>query len=425
MEVAIIVVVLFLIMIVIKVPIAISIGLASMVGCMIVGYNMAAIGGVANSALASSTIMCVPAYIFAGCIMSRGGIAKNLIACLRAWLGHIPGGMAIVAVIGCAFFAAITGSAVATIAAVGGLMIPAMTDARYTQRFSMGLIAGGGCTGILIPPSIPMILYAVIAGVSVKNLFLAGFAVGGVVAIAFAAYCVIYSVKTGQGSVNRIPIKERLVTTAKALPAIFLPVSIIGAIYGGIMTPTEAAAWACIYALVVSLFIYKGFGLKELWESLKEGAKQSSMLLFIMVSCSMFSQFLTFNRVPHMLVEFVEANNLGLFPVLALFTFLMIILGMFMDGTSITLIVSPLMVPVMTALNFDLVQFGIVMVLGIMFGLLTPPVGLSLFTVSAITKANISEVIKGAIWPMIILFALWMLSMIWPALSLWPMAFAA
>lgn len=417
MEQVFILLVIFVVLMLLRVPIAVSMGLSSLVGFMLIGYNLTTVGSTLYTAVASTSMITIPGYIFAGSIMANGGISKNLLDALKAWIGRVPGGIAIVTVLACALFAAITGSASATIAAVGGLMVPAMNESNYRTSFSTGLVASAGSLGILIPPSIPMILYTTIAGVSVSKLFAAGMLPGLIVVAGFVVYIVLFSIKNNQtgGAVDKA---GRWRKTLKALPAIFLPVAILGSIYSGIMTATEAAAFACVYAVVVSALVYREYSWKKFVEAIKEASKSTAMILWIVTACSMFSQFLTVTRVPHKILEAVASSNLSASGLVFICCIILIFLGCFMDGVSIMLIAAPLMVPVVAGLGYDLIQFGIVMTMGIQVGQLTPPVGINLFQVSGMTKEPVASVIKGAIPFLLILTTIWMLIAFVPGITL-------
>ncbi len=251
MQTILIVLAIFFLLLFLNVPIGTSMGTASIIGFILIDFNLATVGSIVYTSVSSASLMCIPGYILAGSMMSQGGIADALVRCMRSWIGHLPGGLSVVTVVACAFFAAITGSSAATLAAVGGLMIPAMLDAGYDKKLSLGVVAGAGSLGILIPPSIPMVLYATIAGVSVAKIFAAGMLPGLVVVLLYAGYCVVYAIRHKSGMQPKASMRERLKETWHAIPAILLPVAILGSIYGGVMTATEASAFACVYALVV------------------------------------------------------------------------------------------------------------------------------------------------------------------------------
>ena len=287
MEKVLILIAIFVLLMLLRAPIAVAMGLSSIIGFMMIGYNLTTVGSTLYTAVASTSMITIPGYIFAGSIMANGGISENLLDALKAWIGRIPGGIAIVTVLACALFAAITGSASATIAAVGGLMIPAMNESNYKTSFSTGLVASAGSLGILIPPSIPMILYTTIAGVSVSKLFAAGMLPGLIVVAGFAVYIVLFSIKNNQMG-EKMDKTGRWKKTFRALPAIFLPVAILGSIYSGIMTATEASAFACVYAVLVSALVYREYSWKKFVEAIKGASKSTATILWIVTACSMF-----------------------------------------------------------------------------------------------------------------------------------------
>lgn len=417
MQTVMIVLLLFMILLFLRVSIGTAMGIASIIGFIMIDFNLANVGSVVYTAVSADALMCIPGYILAGAIMSQGGIANALVKMMRVWIGHLPGGLTIVTVVACAFFAAITGSSAATLAAVGGLMIPAMLEAKYSKELSMGVVAGAGSLGILIPPSIPMVLYATIAGVSVSKLFAAGMLPGFVVVIVYSVYCILYAKKHKQGMLERIPLKGRWSVTFRAIPAMLLPVTILGSIYGGIMTATEASGWACMYALLVSIFIYKGFTLRSFSECVQSAVRSTSSIFFIIVGCSMFSLLLTTERVPQQILEMVTNANLSSIQFILICDFIILILGMFLEGSSIMLIAAPLMCPVAASLGINMIQFGIIMTIGIEVGQMTPPVGINLFIVAGMQKESVSTVIKGNLPFLGLLVLIWIIATLWPGLS--------
>lgn len=417
MQTILIVLAIFFLLLFLNVPIGVSMGTASIIGFILINFNLATVGSIVYTSVSSASLMCIPGYILAGSMMSQGGIADALVRCMRAWIGHLPGGLSVVTVVACAFFAAITGSSAATLAAVGGLMIPAMLDANYDKKLSLGVVAGAGSLGILIPPSIPMVLYATIAGVSVKKIFAAGMLPGLVVVLLYAGYCVIYAIRHKSGMQSRASMRERLRETWRAIPAILLPVAILGSIYGGIMTATEASAFACVYALVVSTLIYHGFTWKSFLGCLKAAIRSTASIFFIIVGCGMFAQLLTTLRIPQTLLEMVLSAGVGKTTFILLCDLMILIMGMFLEGSSIMLIAAPLMAPVATALHIDMLQFGIIMTLGIQVGQMTPPVGLNLFIVAGMQKERVITVIKGNFPFLLMLVGTWVLASVLPGLS--------
>lgn len=419
MQTILLVLAIFFLFLFLNVPIGTSMGAASIIGFILIDFNLATVGSIVYTSVSSTSLMCIPGYILAGSMMSQGGIADALVRCMRAWIGHIPGGLSVVTVVACAFFAAITGSSAATLAAVGGLMIPAMLDAGYDKKLSLGVVAGAGSLGILIPPSIPMVLYATIAGVSVAKIFAAGMLPGLVVVLLYAGYCVIYAIRHKSGMQPKASMQERLKETWRAVPAILLPVAILGSIYGGIMTATEASAFACVYALSVSTVVYHGFTWKNFFDCLKAAIRSTASIFFIIVGCGMFAQLLTTLRIPQTLLEMVLSAGVSKTVFILLCDAMILIMGMFLEGSSIMLIAAPLMAPVAVALGIDMIQFGIIMTLGIQVGQMTPPVGLNLFIVAGMQKERVITVIKGNFPFLMMLIGTWMLASVLPVLSTW------
>lgn len=409
MTVIVLVLIIFFIFLAMRVPIGTSMAIASIIGFISIDFNLATVGSVVYTAVSNQSLMCIPGYILAGALMSRGGIAKALIDCLKGWLGHIPGSLAIITTICCAFFAAITGSSTATVAAIGGLMMPAMLEDGYDENMTLGLTAASGTLGILIPPSIPMVLYCTVAGTAVSKQFTAGLLPGLVIVFAYSVYSVIKSKKTQKGVTQRASMKERWQRTVYAIPAILLPVTILGSIYGGVMTATEASVWAIFYALVISIFVYKGFTLQDFVKCIKSSIRSTSSIFFIIVGCQMFSLLLTTKRVPQTLMQWALANNLTTTEVILACMLLMIVTGMFLDGSSNMLICAPLMCPIVSALGYNMIQFGIVLTIGVQFGQLTPPVGMNLFMVSGMMKRPVMKVVRGALPYIAILGIVWLL----------------
>jgi len=414
---------LFLTLIVLRVPIAVSLGLTSGLGLVLMGYNLSSIGGMFYTTINSNILMSMPGYIFAGAIMGNGGISQHLLAGLQAWIGHIRGGIAMVAIVACGIFAAITGSSTATVAAIGAIMLPALINSNYEKKFAMGLICGGGTLGILIPPSIPLILYSTISEQSVAKLFAAGIIPGIMMIFIFIIYIRYKTRKTAQGQMAKSSWGDRFRLGTKALWGLALPFIILGGIYSGAMTVAEASAVAVIYALFVSIFVYRDYNAEKFKDVLRESLKTSSMVMLIVTACSIFGLYLTAARIPHKIVTAVMNANLSLVEVLVWCNIIILIMGMFMEGVSIMLICAPLMCPIMSAMGFDLIQFGIIMTMNLELALLTPPVGMNLFIVSGITKEPLSDVVKGAI-PFVFLITLGLvLVAIFPQISLFILRF--
>jgi C4-dicarboxylate transporter DctM subunit len=345
-------------------------------------------------------LMAIPFFIVAANLMSRGGISKRLIAASNALVGQFRGGLAMTAVLACMFFAAISGSSPATVVAVGTLIIPAMIKSGYGKDFSTGLVTTSGSLGILIPPSIPLIVYGISTEQSIGDLFVAGIGPGIMAGIGLLILAVVISRRRKYGmGLNAIRMSkyERFTALRDASLSLFLPLFVLGGIYAGIFTPTEAAAMAVFYALVVSIFVYKEIKLKDLPSILMASARTSSMVMFIVASGILFSFVLTAERIPGQVSEALLASELTPVMFLIMVNVLLLVVGMFMETSSAILILAPVLLPVAMELGVDPIHFGIIMVLNLEIGMMTPPLGLNLFVASGLTGMNILRVAKAAL----------------------------
>ncbi|TFD73214.1 TRAP transporter large permease [Cryobacterium gelidum] len=352
------------------------------------------------NALNAFPLMAIPFFIVAANLMSRGGISKRLIAASNALVGQFRGGLAMTAVLACMFFAAISGSSPATVVAVGTLIIPAMIKSGYGKDFSTGLVTTSGSLGILIPPSIPLIVYGISTEQSIGDLFVAGIGPGIMAGIGLLILAVVISRRRKYGmGLNAIRMSkyERFTALRDASLSLFLPLFVLGGIYAGIFTPTEAAAMAVFYALVVSIFVYKEIKLKDLPSILMASARTSSMVMFIVASGILFSFVLTAERIPGQVSEALLASELTPVMFLIMVNVLLLVVGMFMETSSAILILAPVLLPVAMELGVDPIHFGIIMVLNLEIGMMTPPLGLNLFVASGLTGMNILRVAKACL----------------------------
>jgi len=371
------------------------------------------------TALDSFPMMAIPGFVLAGVLMARGGISKYLIEALRAWIGHLPGGLAVVTIVACAIFAAISGSSPATAAAIGSIMIPAMISAGYKKRYSMGLVAAGGTLGILIPPSVPLIIYGITSEQSIGELFMAGvlpgLALTGILIIA----AIVYAKRNGFNGDQPASWEERGRKSLKAIWGAFLPFLILGTIYSGVVTPTESAVIAVFYGLIVSLFIYREMKLKDFREVLVESINITAMIFLIIGAASLFGLYLTNAQVPQQVGAWIAESDLNKWIFMIVVNILFFIMGMFLEAVSIILITLPILLPILAHFDINLIHFAIIMTINMELGMITPPVGLNLFVVSGIAKEKLGEVVKGVI-PFIILMIIFLaLVVLIPQLSLW------
>ncbi len=370
------------------------------------------------NALDKFILLAIPFFIVAGSIMTKGAIARRLIDFVNALVGWFPGGLAIAGVLACIFFAAISGSSPATVVAIGSIMIPALIKGGYGERFSLGLITVSGSLGIVIPPSIPMILYCLVMNVSVAEMFMAGVLPGLLIGAALIAYTYVVAKRHNWRIEKKASIKEVFRTARRGFWALLLPVIVLGGIYSGVFTPTEAAAVSVVYALLVEMFIYKEFGIKDLTKVCEEAAILSACLLFIL-SCAMtFIWLLTAQQIPNQLADLIMLHIHTPWMFLLTVNILFLVLGCFMDDVSAMLVLAPLFLETLNRYGIDLVHFGIVMVLNIQMGMLTPPFGLNLFVSSGITGQPLATIARGVMpFLFIMLIALLVVTYV-PAISL-------
>lgn len=414
---------LFIILIVlflIGVPIAVSLGMASSVVFMAQGdvSIIALIQRMYNS-VGSFPLLAIPFFILAGKLMESGGISRRLIHLANVIFGRVKGGLAIVSVIACAFFAAISGSAAATTAAVGSLLIPAMVKKGYDKNFSTAIQAAGGTIGVMIPPSVPLVLYGVMSGASIGNLFIAGIIPGVIVVVSLLILVYVISWIKGYGGGESFTFKEFLIAFKDAILALLMPVIILGGIYGGVFTPTEAAVVAVVYGLIVGIFIYREIKLKDLVDIFSSSAVTSAVIMFIIAGASIFGYYLTRARVPRELTDAMLGVTENWIIALLIINALLLIVGIFLETSAAIVILTPILVPIVSALGIDLVHFGIIMIFNLAIGFITPPVGLNLFVAANIANTKFESLLR-AIVPFIIILILDIIIISFiPSLSLW------
>ncbi len=364
-------------------------------------------------------LMAIPFFVLASNIMSTGGVSQRLIDACNAFVGHFSGGLAVASVISCMFFAAISGSSPSTVVAIGSIMIPAMIASGYGEKYSVGLLGSAGSLGILIPPSIPMIVYGVATEESVGKLFMAGIGPGLFMGALFIITTIVVArVKRFSGG-TPMPWGKRLKVLWKAMPGLFMPILVLGGIYGGIFTPTEAAAVSVVYALIVGLFVYKDLTFRDLPKVFVRSAVTMSMVLFIITTAMLFAFILTTEGIPAAVASFISDHAVTPWVFLLFVNILLYFVGDFMEPSAAILILAPLFLPVVKKLGIDPIHFGIIMTVNMEIGMITPPVGLNLFVASGISGLSLWDVFKGAAPFMIImLIGLFIITYI-PIISLW------
>ncbi len=368
--------------------------------------------------LESFEIMAIPFFILAGGFLTHGGVARRMISFATAMVGHWYGGLALAGVLACALFAAVSGSSPATVVAIGSVILPAMVAQGFPKRFGAGVITTSGSLGILIPPSIPMVLYAVATNSSVGKLFIAGIVPGFVLATMLGGVTFYRAWRNNYPRMPRASFVERVRTFRDSIWGLLLIFIVIGGIYSGIFTPTEAAAMSAVYAFVVAVFVYKDLKLRDVPRVLLSSANLSAMLLYIITNAVLFSFLLTYENIPQHLAQWMIDQGLGWITFLLVVNVLLLLAGNVMEASSIILIMAPILFPVAIKLGIDPIHFGILMTVNLEVGLCHPPVGLNLYVASGIAKMGITE-LTVAVWP-------WLLTMLvflvvatyWPDLSL-------
>ena len=364
-------------------------------------------------------LLAIPFFILAGNIMARGSISKKLVEVMQLIVGRLPGGMAIASILACIFFAAISGSSPATVIAIGSIMIPALVRYGYDEDFSIGLLTSSGSMGILIPPSIPMVLYALVMNVSVGRMFMAGIMPGMVIGGLLILYSVVKAKKHGWKTEKTYARGEKVRLLVSASWGVAMPVIVLGGIYSGIFTPTEAAAVSVVYALLVETLIYKDMSLSKLNEVLKESVILSSALLFIIACAMTFIWLLTREKLPVEAADFITAHIQNKYVFLFAINIFLLLVGCVMDIVSAIIVISPILMVALQKFDVDLIHYGIIMIVNVEFGFLTFPFGLNLFVAMGITGKSLTRIGK-AVLPFLIMMLLGLLIITYiPGISLW------
>jgi len=401
-------------------PIAVGLGMASLVTIYLIDAPLAVFPTTMYASTAKFALLAIPFFILAGVVMEAAGVSSRLIKFADVCVGHIKGGLAIVAVITCCFFAAISGSGPATVAALGSILIPAMVKAGYDKGFSSALMANAGAIGIIIPPSIAFVVYGVIAEVSIGKLFMAGVIPGLVVGLGLAIVSYYISRKRGYGgNGKRASVGEIWVAFKDALWGLMTPVIILGGIYGGIFTPTEAAGVAAVYGLFVGFFVYKELTLPKLKKLLIDSSVGSAVVMLIVSSASLFAWLITTEGAAQMASAAMLEFSSERWVILLIINILVLIAGCFLDAISIFYILLPIFLPIIKMLNVDPVWFGVILTVNVAIGQITPPVGVNLYVACNIANLSLTDISKS-VMPFLIasIVALLLITYI-PALSLW------
>lgn len=366
------------------------------------------------------SLMSIPLFVLAANLMGEGGISKRIIRLANVFVGHIPGGLGISVVVSCLFFGAISGSAPATVVAIGALLYPALREKKYPEGYSVGVITSAGSLGIIIPPSVTMIVYGTVTGASVGTLFMAGFGAGLIYALLYIIYTVYVAYKHPEIERDRKSTwPERGAALLDSLWGLGVPIIILGGIYGGVFTPTEAAAVASVYSLFVAMVVYRELKFKDMLKCVLGAALTTVQVMILLAAASVFAWILTSEGITVALANAVLSVSSEQWMILMMMNIILLIAGMFIDGASIITILGPLFFPIAVAAGIDIIHLGIVMTVNAAVGMFTPPFGLNLFVASSITKQPILKVSKGAFPFIIISIIALLLITYFPEISLW------
>jgi len=411
---------LFAFLLLIGTPIAVALGASTFLTLVTFTHiSPVEISSMMFEKVESYSLMAIPMFILAGSLLSKGSSAERIIEFAKSMVGHLPGGLPMSAIFASIIFAAVSGSSPATVVAIGSIMFVAIEKAGYPKRYAIGTVATAGSLGILIPPSIVMIVYGVTAEQSIGKLFMAGIIPGLMIGSMMMAVTYIGAKRLGFKKTQPKPWRVRLKKMREASWALMTIIIVIGGIYGGVFTPTEAAAVAAVWAFFVSMFIYRDIKWKELHKIFLESAKTTAMIMFIIANAMLFAHFLTLENVPQMITQFLIDSHVGPLMFLLFVNILLFFAGDFMEPSAIIMIMVPLLLPVATALGIDPIHFGIIVTVNMELGMITPPIGLNLFVTSGITGVSLKDVIVYSLpWSMTILVGLLLITYI-PEISLW------
>ncbi|MGK5048346.1 TRAP transporter large permease [Janthinobacterium sp. GB4P2] len=417
---ALIIFVLLLVLMLTGMPISISLGLTVLT--FLFAMTSVPIESVALkifTGIEKFEIMAIPFFILAGNFLTHGGVARRMINFASSMVGHWHGGLALAGVMACALFAAVSGSSPATVVAIGSIILPAMVKQGYPRGFGAGVITTSGALGILIPPSIVMVMYSVSTNTSVGKLFMAGVIPGMMLAMLLGLTTWFLARKHNYPRMKKASWGERFVTFKKSAWGLLLIVIVMGGIYSGAFTPTEAAAMAAVYAFIIAVFVYKDLKIKQVGKVLLDSAAMSAMLLYIITNAVLFSFLMTSENIPQAMAEWITGKGLGVISFLLVVNVLLLLAGNVMEPSSIVLIMAPILFPVAMKLGIDPVHFGILIVVNMEVGMCHPPVGLNLYVASGITKMGISELTVAVMpWLLTMLGFLVLITYV-PQISLW------
>lgn len=401
------------------IPIYAVLGLLAVVMFALEGTPLISVAQIYVDHLNSITLLAIPFFIISATFMQKGGIAQALVNWANAWVGRFTGGLAIVCVVATTVFAAISGSSVATAVAMGLILVPAMLEQKYDRSFAVGLVGASGTLGILIPPSLAFIVYAIIAEQSVPRLFLAGVIPGLMQAALFIGYSVWIAKRRNYPRQPALPREEFIKVNLDAIPALSVPVIILGGIYSGIVTVSEAAGIAALVSIFVSVFFYRGCSLREVIPIIGDSMRSTAAIVFIIMTALAFGHWLTKSGAPQEFADWIVSMELKTWQFLIVINIFFLILGTFLEVFAIMLITLPIILPLLAPMGIDPIHFAVLMTINMELALLTPPIGLNIFVLSSITKTPVGETVKGVLPFMLLLLLLLILVTYVPAISLW------
>lgn len=385
-------------LLIIGVPISISLGAATMLSMLTYDVPLAVVGQRMFTALDSVSIMAIPFFVLAGNLMTQGGISRRLVDFANRIIGNVRGGMCYAMVLACAFFAALSGSAPATVLAIGSMLYPEMVKLGYPKARCAGLLTVSGGLGPIIPPSIIMVVYCTITNSSVGDMFKAGLIAGAMIGVVLIGICIYLSHKEQwPKNEEKITFKELWKSFIGAIPAIFLPVIILGGIYSGMLTPTESAATAVVYSFIVGVFVYKEIHLKDLKNIILESGKGSAMMLFIIATSTAFSWLFTFSGISTQLVDAIVGMNLSASMFCLIVAVILLIFGTFLEGIATCVLLVPVLWPIASSLGINAIHFGMIVSISNVIGTMTPPVAVNIFSAASVSKLKMGEIAKGEV----------------------------
>jgi C4-dicarboxylate transporter, DctM subunit len=406
----------------IGVPVAIALGASALVTIYFTTtLPLTIMTQKAFTALDSFPLLAIPFFMLAGVVMGKGGVSKRLLTLATMLVGWMVGGLAMVTVVTCMFFAAISGSGPATVAAIGSFMIPSMREKKYDEGFAAAVTAAAGSIGVIIPPSIPFVMYGVIGGVSVGGMFLAGIIPGIIIGLGLMGVSYFIAKKNNykpETTVN-YSFKEVLKALWDAKWALMIPVIILGGIYGGVFSPTEAAVVACVYGIIIGLFVHKEMTLKDIYDCIRESVVINATTMIIVGLSISFAYIMTLEQIPNTIASFITELSSNPIVILLVINLLLLIVGMFIDTISALVVLTPILLPIVTAVGVDPIHFGVILVANLAIGFITPPLGVNLFVASSISGIKLEKIVM-AIMPFLLSMIITLLLITYiPALSMW------